>query len=84
MVRKLTHPDAPAIVQLKTTMALMSINAASFVLQDTATTLEERHSAGVTLALELVSDQACDDRFDQPPMCGDGLVAEPRAVRIEN
>jgi hypothetical protein len=65
-------------------MALMSINAASFVLQDTAITLEERHAAGVTLALELVSDEACDDRFDEPPRCGDGVVAEHRAVRVEN
>ena len=78
MVRLLTRPEAPALVQLKTTMALMSINAAIFMLQDTATTPEERHAAGVTLALELVSDQT-DDLWpgDRPPMCGDGVLAVP-------
>jgi AcrR family transcriptional regulator len=55
MVRLLTRPDAPAIIQLKLAMALMAVNAATFVLQDTDTTPEERHAAGVTLALELVS-----------------------------
>jgi AcrR family transcriptional regulator len=84
MVRMLTHPDAPVIVQLKSAMALMSINAATFVLQDTTATLDERHAAGVTLALELVSDEACDLRFDRPPMCGDAVLAEDRPVRIEN
>jgi hypothetical protein len=78
MVRMLTHPDAPALLQLKTAMALMSINAATFVLQDTATTPEERHAAGVTLALELVSDRT-DGLWegDRPPMCGDGVLAVP-------
>jgi|tagenome__1003787_1003787.scaffolds.fasta_scaffold20881343_2 AcrR family transcriptional regulator len=76
MARLLTRPEAPALIQLKTTMALMSINAATFVLQDTAITPEERHAAGVTLALELVSDRT-DDLWegDRPPLCGDGVLA---------
>jgi AcrR family transcriptional regulator len=85
MVRMLSHPEAPALVQLKTAMALMSINAATFVLQDTATTPDERHAAGVTLALELVSDRTCDLwQGDRPPMCGDGVLAGDRAVPVEN
>ena len=48
---------APAIVQLKTAMALVAVNAAATMLQDTDTTLEERNVAGVMLALELVSDE---------------------------
>jgi AcrR family transcriptional regulator len=54
MVRLLIDRDAPALAQLKCVMALASINAAMFVLQDTDTTPEERHAAGLTLALELV------------------------------
>jgi AcrR family transcriptional regulator len=57
MARMLTRPDAPAIVQLKSVMALISVNAATFMLQGTDITPEERHIAGVMLALELVSDQ---------------------------
>jgi AcrR family transcriptional regulator len=57
MSRLLTPPDAPAIVQLKTAMALVAINAATTMLQDTDTAPEERHVAGVMLALELVSDE---------------------------
>lgn len=57
MSRLLTRPDAPAIVQLKTTMALVAVNAATSMLQDTDTAPEERHAAGVMLALELVSDE---------------------------
>jgi AcrR family transcriptional regulator len=78
MVRLMTHPESPALVQLKTTMALMSINAATFVLQDSAATPEERHAAGVTLALELVSDRSDDLRpGDRPPMCDDGALTVP-------
>jgi AcrR family transcriptional regulator len=55
MVRLLAAPDAPALTQLRCVMALASINAAAFVLQDTETTADERHAAGLTLALELVS-----------------------------
>ena len=66
MGRMLASPGAPAIVQLKSTMALMSLNVASFALRDTATTLDERHAAGVTLALELVADQAWDDPSARP------------------
>ncbi|WP_329253443.1 TetR/AcrR family transcriptional regulator [Actinoallomurus sp. NBC_01490] len=54
MVRLLTDRDAPALAQLKCVMALASINAAMFALQETDTTPEERHAAGLTLALELV------------------------------
>jgi AcrR family transcriptional regulator len=54
MVRLLTDRDAPALTQLKRVMALASINAAMFVLQDTDIAAEERHAAGLTLALELV------------------------------
>ena len=57
MCRLLTRPDAPAIVQLKTAMALVAVNAATSMLRDTDTTPEERHLAGVMLALELVSDE---------------------------
>jgi hypothetical protein len=38
-------------------MALVAINAATTMLQDTDTAPEERHVAGVMLALELVSDE---------------------------
>jgi AcrR family transcriptional regulator len=55
MARLLADPGAPALAQLKSVMALISINAAMFALQDTDITPEERHAAGVTLALELVS-----------------------------
>jgi AcrR family transcriptional regulator len=55
MAGLLTDPDAPALVRLKSVVALMSINAATFALQGTDTTPEERHAAGVTLALELIS-----------------------------
>jgi AcrR family transcriptional regulator len=55
MIRLLTDPDAPALAQLKCVMALASINAAMFALQDTDTLPEERHAAGLTLALELIS-----------------------------
>jgi AcrR family transcriptional regulator len=55
IARMLTDQDAPAIVQLKSAMALISVNAAMFMLQDTDTTLEERHAAGLELALELLS-----------------------------
>lgn len=54
MVRLLTDRDAPALAQLKCVMALASINAAMFALPETDTTPEERHAAGLTLALELV------------------------------
>jgi AcrR family transcriptional regulator len=57
MARMLSPRDAPAIDQLKSAMALISVNTATFMLQDTDTTPEERSAAGVTLALELVSDQ---------------------------
>jgi AcrR family transcriptional regulator len=57
MSRLLTSPDAPAIVHLKTAMALVAVNAATTMLQDTDTTPEERHVAGIMLALELVSDE---------------------------
>ncbi|HZE34298.1 MAG TPA: helix-turn-helix domain-containing protein [Actinoallomurus sp.] len=57
MSRLLTRPDAPAIVQLKTALALVAVNAATTMLQDTDTAPEERHVAGVMLALELVSDE---------------------------
>jgi AcrR family transcriptional regulator len=57
MSRLLTSPDAPAIVQLKTAMALVAVNAATTMLQDTDTTPEERHVAGIMLALELVADE---------------------------
>jgi AcrR family transcriptional regulator len=57
MSRLLTRPDAPAIVQLKTAMALVAVNAATTMLQDTDTTPDERHVAGVMLALELVADE---------------------------
>ncbi|GAB2850483.1 TetR family transcriptional regulator [Actinoallomurus bryophytorum] len=57
MTRLLTSPDAPAIVQLKTAMALVAVNAATTMLQDTDTTPEERNVAGVMLALELVADE---------------------------
>ena len=57
MSRLLTRPDAPAIVQLKTAMALVAVNAATTMLQDTDTTPEERNVAGVMLALELVADE---------------------------
>jgi AcrR family transcriptional regulator len=84
MIRMLTHPDAPALVQLKTAMALMSINAATFVLQDTLP-LDERHAAGVTLALELVSDRTCDLRpADPPPARGGGVLTEDRAAPVES
>jgi AcrR family transcriptional regulator len=84
MARMLTPPDAPALVRLKSAMALMSINAATFVLQDTATTLDERHAAGVTLALELVSDETWDLRLGRPPSRGDGVVAEDHTVGVES
>jgi AcrR family transcriptional regulator len=51
----LADPDAPALAQLKSVMALLSINASMFVLQDSGLTPEERHAAGLTLALELAS-----------------------------
>ena len=57
MSRLLTRPDAPAIVQLKTAMALVAVNAATTMLQDTDTTPEERNVAGIMLALELVADE---------------------------
>jgi AcrR family transcriptional regulator len=57
MSRLLTSPDAPAIVQLKTAMALVAVNAATTMLQDTDATPEERHVAGVMLALELVAGE---------------------------
>jgi AcrR family transcriptional regulator len=57
MSRLLTSPDASAIVQLKTAMALVAVNAATTMLQDTDTTPEERHVAGIMLALELVADE---------------------------
>jgi AcrR family transcriptional regulator len=60
MARMLSPRDAPAIDQLKSVMALIAVNAATFMLQDTDTTPQERYSAGVALALELVSDQATD------------------------
>jgi AcrR family transcriptional regulator len=69
LVRMLTRPDASAIVQLKSAMALMAVNAATSVLQDTDTTPEEQHAAGVTLALELVSQtsgpRAADHLIEQ-------------------
>jgi hypothetical protein len=54
IIRLLIDRDAPALAQLKCVMALASINAAMFALQDTDTTPEERHAAGLTLALELI------------------------------
>lgn len=81
IVRLLIPRDAPAIVQLKSAMALMSINAATFVLQDIGMTLDDWHTAGVTLALELVSEETCDPPGDtgRPPTCGE--VAEALAGR---
>jgi AcrR family transcriptional regulator len=75
----LTRQDAPAIVHLKSVMALMSVNAATFMLQDTDTTPEERHTAGVMLALELVSDAADDMAKPADPftVAGEDLVGRP-------
>jgi AcrR family transcriptional regulator len=56
IARMLSPRDTPAIDQLKSAMALIAVNAATFMLQDTDTTPDERYAAGVTLALELVSD----------------------------
>ncbi|MDN3358657.1 TetR/AcrR family transcriptional regulator [Actinomadura sp. DC4] len=76
MIRMLTPPDASPLIRLKSTMALMSINAATFVLQDTGTALEERHAAGLTLALELVSDTTCDAPSGRP-------ADDARAVQVQ-
>jgi AcrR family transcriptional regulator len=73
MARMLSPRDAPAIDQLKSVMALIAVNAATFMLQDTDTTPEERYSAGVALALELVSDQATA----VPAATGQDLVQHP-------
>jgi AcrR family transcriptional regulator len=54
LVGMLTDPDAPAAVQLKSAMALITVNVAMFMLQDTGTTDAERHAAGIEVALELV------------------------------
>lgn len=75
MVHMLTRPDAPALVQLKSAMALMAVNAATFLLRDTGTTPEERHTAGVTLALELVSENTPPD----PCAIADEDLVEPPA-----
>jgi AcrR family transcriptional regulator len=56
IARMLSPRDAPAIDQLKSAMALIAVNAATFMLQDTDTTPDERYTAGIALALELVSD----------------------------
>jgi AcrR family transcriptional regulator len=55
MAGMLSPRDAPAIDQLKSVMALIAVNASTFMLQDTDTTPEELYAAGVALALELVS-----------------------------
>jgi len=81
MIRLLTPVDAPAIVRLKLAMALMSINAAAFLLQDTHTTPDDQHAAGVTLALELVSDETCDLRSATDQARPDGGVADAPATR---
>lgn len=81
MIRLLIPLGAPAIVQLKSAMALMSINAATFVLQDIGLPLDDRHTAGVALALELVSEETRDRPADtgRPPTCGE--IAETLAGR---
>ncbi len=55
LIGLLTDPDAPVLDQLKSVMALLSVNAAMFMLKDTGATIEERDDAALTLALELVS-----------------------------
>jgi AcrR family transcriptional regulator len=71
--RMLSPRDAPAIDQLKSVMALMAVNAATFMLQDTDTTPDERYAAGVTLALELVSDPTAG----APAVADQDLVQHP-------
>ena len=51
----LADPEAAPAVRLKSAMALITINAAPFMLQETDTTDDERHAAGLKVALELVS-----------------------------
>jgi hypothetical protein len=55
MMGMLADPDASALTRLKSAMALISVNSATSLLQDTDVTPEERYKAGVTLALELMS-----------------------------
>ncbi|HEY0540611.1 MAG TPA: helix-turn-helix domain-containing protein [Actinoallomurus sp.] len=71
--RMLSPRDAPAIDQLKSVMALIAVNAATFMLQDTDTTPDERYAAGVTLALELVSDPTAG----APAVADQDLVQHP-------
>jgi AcrR family transcriptional regulator len=48
-------PDAPMAEQLRSTIALLSVNAAPFMLKDLDATDDEKYTAGLELALELVS-----------------------------
>jgi AcrR family transcriptional regulator len=55
LIDTLTRPEAEPATRLKAAMALITIDAAMVMLQDTDTTEAERHAAGVKVALELVS-----------------------------
>ncbi len=55
LTAELVCKDAPPTVHLKAVMALITINAAVPMLQDTGTTIAERQTAAVEVARELVS-----------------------------
>jgi AcrR family transcriptional regulator len=76
LVDLLTDPDAPALEQLKSAVALLSVNAAIFMLKDSRTSIEERDEAALTLALELVSGRVASEvsvHRTPPPRDGESL-----------
>ena len=53
----LRAPGASPSAHLRSTMALITVSAAVFMLKDTDTTEDERYEVGLELALELVSGE---------------------------
>jgi hypothetical protein len=57
----LIDPKAPLTDQLKSVMAVFSLNVALFAFEDYDITNDERRAAGIAVALELVSTSGTID-----------------------
>jgi AcrR family transcriptional regulator len=58
-------PDAPPAEQLRSTIALLSVSAAPFMLKELDATDDEKYTAGLELALELVGDAPAESKTPQ-------------------
>jgi hypothetical protein len=57
LARLLTIPDAPPPLQLKSRIALLTVQAGPFITKDLGLSERQRHDLALEVALELVSGE---------------------------